>query len=358
MKSRIAVTVVFGCAASAAFGQSPSSAFDRGNSQQSWQNPGLAAVLEKCAKKPQPFRISGDGDASTNVAPPPPTLPTPAAIPGVIAANQSWKVVWAWEGNNADGPIAGEDGKLLFANQDASNVMELDPATGLAKIIHDDTNTGGALSRSKNGALFVASRGLGAAILQLEPQRKVLANSVGGEPLDCAGGVLNDLTADSRGGVYLAISGGGLFYANAQGVMTRFGDIAAVNGIVLSADERTLYVTNGPTVAAFDVQADGTLTNQREFAKLRSGQGGDGSAIDSEGRLYVATGSAADVFSPRGEFLGTIDGPDGMHGVAFGGRDKKTLYGIVFYGGWGTPSARNQVIGIPMLAQGYTGRAK
>ena len=133
MKSRIALAVALGCVAATAAAQQPSSAFDRGKSQQSWQNPGLAAVLEKCSKKPQPFRISGDGDASTAVAPPPPALPTPAAIPGVIAANQSWKVVWAWEGNNADGPIAGADGKILFANQDASNVMELDPATGLAK---------------------------------------------------------------------------------------------------------------------------------------------------------------------------------------------------------------------------------
>jgi gluconolactonase len=359
MRTRIALAAALGFAATTVAAQSPSSAFNRGNSQQSWQNPGLAAVLDKCSTKPQPFRIGGDGDSSTTLAPPPPALPTPAAIPGVIAANQSWKVVWAWEGNNADGPIAGDDGKILFANQDASNVMELDPATGLAKVLHDDTNTGGALSRSKNGALFVASRGLSAGILQLEPQRKVLASSFRGEPLDCVGGVVNDLTADSRGGVYLAISAGGLFYASPQGVMTKYGDgVVAVNGIVLSADEKTLYVTNGPAVTAFDVQADGALTNQRELAKLRSGRGGDGSAIDSEGRLYVATGSAADVFAPSGDFLGTIDGPDGMHGVAFGGRDKKTLYAIVFYGGWGTPSARNQVIGIPTIAQGYMGRAK
>jgi hypothetical protein len=56
--------------------------------------------------------------------------------------------------------------------------------------------------------------------------------------------------------------------------------------------------------------------------------------------------------------LGTIPAPQGTHGTAFGGRDKKTLYGIVFYGGWGTPSARNRVIAIPTIAQGYTGRAK
>ena len=80
--------------------------------------------------------------------------------------------------------------------------------------------------------------------------------------------------------------------------------------------------------------------------------------VDAEGRIYVATGQSADVFSPKGEFLGSIAGPKGMHGVAIGGKDKKTLYGIVFYGGWGTPSARNRVIAIPLVAQGYTGRAK
>jgi hypothetical protein len=65
-----------------------------------------------------------------------------------------------------------------------------------------------------------------------------------------------------------------------------------------------------------------------------------------------------DVFSPGGDFLGGIPGPQGLHGVAFGGRDKKTLYGIVFYGGWGTPGARNRIIAMPTLAQGYLGRAK
>jgi sugar lactone lactonase YvrE len=271
--------------------------------------------------------------------------------------------VWHWEGNNADGLIAGENGTLLFANNDASNVMRLDPATGLATIIHQDTNTGGALSRSKNGALFLASRGLHSGILQLEPQRKVLASSFRGEPFDCIGGVVNDLAADSRGGVYITITGGGLFYADAKGVVTEYGrgqgqGLVGVNGIILSRDEKTLYVTNGGVVLAFDVQADGSLTNLREFGMLRGGQAGDGSAIDEQGRLYVATGASVDVFAPDGQFLGSIAGPQGLHGTAFGGRDKKTLFGIVFYGDWGTPSARNRVIAIPTIAQGYTGRAK
>ena len=352
------IAVLVGCAGAVASAQGPASTFARGSSQQSWQNPGLKSVLAKCKTPPPPFGFPIA--QNTKPSPPePPALPASTAIPGVIAAGQTWKVVWQWEGNNADGPIAGDNGTLLFANNDASNVMRLDPATGLATIIHKDTNTGGALSRSKNGALFLAARGLNGGIMQLEPQRKMFASSFRGEPIECVGGVLNDLVADSRGGVYLSITGGGLFYADPKGVVSQYGEnVPGANGIILSADEKTLYVTNGAVVIAFDVKADGSLTNQREFGKLRGGQAGDGSAVDMEGRLYVATGSSVDVFSPKGDFLGSIAGPQGLHGTAFGGKDKKTLFGIVFYGDWGTPSARNRVIAIPTIAQGYTGRAK
>jgi len=364
MKTKVALAL---CAAAVVSAQSPASSFPRGSSQQSWQNPGLKSVLAKCKNPPQPFSIPGAGQGANanpnaNVAPPAPALPPTTAITGVLAAGQSWKVVWSWEGNNVDGPIAGDNGTVLFANNDASNVMQLDPSTGLAKIIHRDTNTGGAVSRSKNGALFVAERGLGSAIEQLEPQRKMLANSFHGEPLECVGGVVNDLVADARGGAYFSVTGAaasGVFYADPKGVVSQYGkDVPLANGIILSPDEKTLYVTNGAVVFAFDVKPDGSLTNQREFGKLRGGEGGDGSAVDQQGRVYVATGKSVDVFAPDGKFVGSIPGPQGLHGTFFGGRDKRTLFGIVFYGGWGTPSARNRIIAIPTIAQGYTGRAK
>jgi gluconolactonase len=362
MTTRHAIAVLLGCAAAAvlsAQGPSPSSAFPRGTSQQSWQNPGEPAVLAKCKTKPAPFGIQISTAPQPATPPPDPAVAPSPAIASVIAGGQTWKTVWDWQGNNADGPIAGDNGTLIFANNDASNVMRMDPATGLATVIHKDVNTGGAVSRSKNGALFLVSRGLNPAVVQLEPTRKVLANSYNGEPLDCVGGVLNDLSADAHGGVYVSISGAGVFYANPKGVISRYGqNMQGANGIILSPDEKTLYVTNGGVVVAFDVTADGSLTNQREFGKLRGGMGGDGSAVDQQGRLYVATGSSVDVFEPNGTFLGSIPGVPGLHGTAFGGRDKKTLYAIVFTGAWGTSSARNRVMAIPTLAQGYTGRAK
>lgn len=341
--------------ADSAQAQSPASSFDRGHGQQTWQNPGYGKLVSRCKTPPKPFAIP----ASKNTEPPKLAFPPPStAIPGVIAQGQTWTTVWAWEGNNVDGPIAAKNGTILFANNDAGNVMRLDPATGRARMLYK-SNTAGAVSRSKSGALFVAERGLPEAIVQLEPARKVLATSFAGEPLECVGGVINDISADSRGGVYIAITGGGLFYVSPAGVVTKYGEgMAAANGIILSPDERKLYVGNGLVVDVFDVQGDGALTGQREFARLRTGRTADGSTVDSEGRLYVATGEAVDVFSPEGDFLGSIAAPNGLHGVAFGGKDKRTLYGIVFYGGWGSPAARNQVIAIRTEAQGYLGRAK
>ena len=351
-----ALSVALCLGAVPALAQSPASTFDRGRHLLTWQNPGYAQLVSQCKTPPKPFAIP----ISNAVDPPKLDFPAPsAAIPGVIAAGKTWTTVWAWEGNNVDGPIAARDGLMLVSNNDAGTVMQIDPATGLGKIVYDGINTGGAVSRSKNGALLGVERGLPAAIIQLEPTRKVLAKTYDGEPIECLGGVINDLAADSPGGAYVAITGGGVLYVSPKGAVAKYGkDMGGANGIILSRDERLLYVTNGMVVEVFDVQPDGALTNQRDFAKLHTGRGGDGSAIDSEGRIYVATGEAADVFAPTGDYLGSIAGPKGMHGVAFGGKDKRTLFGIVFYGAWGSPSARNQLISIPTLAQGYLGRAK
>src|SRR5206468_8896338 len=171
--------------------------------------------------------IPSAGNAATvTAAPPEPVLPSTTSIPGVLEAVQSWKVVWSWQGNNVDGPIAGENGTMLFANNDAGDVIQFDLATGLAKVAYGNINTAGAVARSKNGALFVAERGLGGGIEQLEPQRQLLANTFNGEPLECIGGVINDLTADANGGVYFSVTGArnsGVFYASPKGVVSQYG---------------------------------------------------------------------------------------------------------------------------------------
>ena len=203
---------------------------------------------------------------------------------------------------------------------------------------------------NSKGALFVANRGLNQSIEQLAPVRKTLANKIDGDPLDCAGIALNDLTADSKGGVYF--TGGGLFYADPKGKVTRYGQNLATNGIILSADEKHLYVTNGATLAAFDVEKDGSLTNQREFAKWDNG-GGDGSVFDTAGRFYVTTNAGGvKVIAPDGKFLGTIPAPRPVLSATISGPDRKTLYAVSRVGD------QDWIISLPLIAQGPKGRAK
>jgi len=327
-------------------------------------DPGYAELIKTC-KTPPPAGRGGAGRGGPGGPGRAGGLPAPAPgvreykvseIPGVIVAGQQWTFLWQEVGNNGDG-ILYDDGGLLLAQNDNSQVLKLDDK-GQATVAYSDTHTGGALSMSPKGALFMVQRGLRANVSQLKPQRRVLANTYNGEPLDCIGGVINDLTADSKGGVYFTM--GGVYYASPAGAVAKYGEGITPNGIVLSADEKTLYVTNGSAMAAFDVQGDGSLTNQREFAKLTAG-GGDGSTIDAAGRVYVTTQAGVEVLSPDGKNLGVIPTPRGVITGAFGGRDKKTFYilarGATDANGVEVPNAA-QVWSIPMQAQGYRNRAK
>ena len=98
-----------------------------------------------------------------------------SAIPGVVAAGARWKSLWSVDGNNADGIVTAADGGLLIAQNSNSAVIELDK-NGKERVLFKDTNTGGALSMSKSGALFIVQRGLYPSIWQLLPQRKLLTD--------------------------------------------------------------------------------------------------------------------------------------------------------------------------------------
>jgi hypothetical protein len=104
-----------------------------------------------------------------------PKVYTVTEIPGVIAAGRTWKEVWQVLGNNADGIIGTKDGGLLIARNDNSAVVKLDQK-GNTSVAYSGTNTGGALSISTRGVLFLNNRGLREDIVELAPQRRNFAN--------------------------------------------------------------------------------------------------------------------------------------------------------------------------------------
>lgn len=313
-------------------------------------------VLAGC-KNPAPARAGGRGPARGRGRGPAPSTADRdyevKEIPGVIAAGQKWKDVWKSDGNNGDGIIGTKDGGILLAQNDNSDVLKVDK-NGNASVAYSGLNTSGAVSMNRKGVLFVNNRGLKSDIEELAPKRKVFANMIDGDVFDCQRSVLNDLSAAGNGGVYFTM--GGLFYANPKGEVTKYGENLNTNGIILSPDEKVLYVTNGNTLVAFDVQPGGALANQRDFAKLETGSAGDGSTVDAQGRIYVTSNPGIQVFSADGKSLGVIPAPQNVISAAFSGPGKKTLYAIVSVRGANGLSAR--LISIPMLAEGFKGRAK
>ncbi len=298
---------------------------------------------------------------------------TVTEIPGVIAARSKWQQVWQGT-DNADGIAGTADGGLLFAQEQPSTIRKLD-TNDKDTVYVSDTHGGGSVAIDTRGRILAVQRtctdpGRGnvpcseptaVAIVYPQSERRILADNFQGKPL----GRLNDLVVAKNGTVYFTV--GLAYYVRPGGSVVSLGENIRSNGIMLSPDEKTLYVSNGGVILAFDIQPDGTVDNRRDFARLQGGNG-DGMAIDATGRLYVTSSPGVQVFSPQGNYLGTIPTPRNPISVAFSGPDKKTLY-IVGSGASGPdgnefttpPGVRNNaktIYKISMLAQGYNGRAK
>lgn len=127
-------------------------------------------------------------------------------------------------------------------------------------------------------------------------------------------------------GVYLLTRQGKLV------LLTR--DIKAPNGIALSPDEKTLYVTDvhpqSSAWLAYDVKADGRISNGRvlhdatRWTKTRKGAP-DGLKVDAEGNLFATGPEGVYVFAPDGTHLGIIETGVATANCAWGD-DGKTLY--------------------------------
>lgn len=296
-------------------------------------------------------------------------------IPGIVTAGVKWELIWAGF-ETADGIVGTPDGGVIFAQEQTDTIQKIN-AAGRRFVFATDTHGAGAVSMDAQGRIFAVMRTCTdpgkpfsascpelTMVSQIAPERKVLANSfASGEPF----GRLNDLIADGKGGAYFTV--GGAYHVSAEGVVTKVEDQnIRSNGIMLSRDGRTLYVTNDTVVLAFDVRADGSTANRRDFGSLQGDNGGDGMAIDSEGRLYVTGNMGVHVFSVQGQHLGMIPTPRRPITLAFSGPEKKTLYvpmmGAVGPDGkaWETPmGVRNTamtIYRIPMVAEGYKGRPK
>jgi gluconolactonase len=293
--------------------------------------------------------------AAAQQQPPAEKQTTATSIPGIVAAGA--KVERVWKGlKSADGLIGEPNGTLLLPEPKANGISRFDK-DGKITLYLEDTNEAGGIAIDPKGRVIAVERNMPPRVRVLAPELKVLADTFEGKALQR----LADIVGDKKGGVYFTEgANSSVYYINPGGQLTRVAaDIQGANGIMLSPDDRTLYVTNTAAgILAYDVQPDGSIRNRRPFVKPEGGQ--DGLAVDAAGRLYAASDLGIQVFSPQGQHLGLIPTPRETTSLAFAGPDKKTLY-VIGRGNDGPggdgPDARS-MYKISMLAEGYKGRAK
>ena len=184
--------------------------------------------------------------------------------------------------------------------------------------------------------LIVSSRDR--AVLRREPDGSLVTHT---ELSGLSDGGWNEIVVDGRGNAY--VNGGGFDLLAgeefAPGIVARVtpdgsarqvaDGVAFPNGMVVTPDNSTLIVAEsyGKKLTAFDITADGSLSNRRVWADLGAGVP-DGICLDAEGAVWYA-----DVPNKRcvrvregGEVLQTIDLDRGCFACMLGGADRRTLF--------------------------------
>jgi len=233
-----------------------------------------------------------------------------------------------------------------------SNTLYVDH-DGTVKIFATGMQTNGMMTLG-NGNLAVCDM-FGHRMIEMTPRGRIvrtLASEYNGVPLDGP----NDLVIDAKGGIYFTDPqftpglektqpGKAVYYRKPNGeiiLVVDPGEMGQPNGILLSPDGKTCYISNtrnmpvGNYIAAFDVNEDATLSNMRLLAKLHLPpdvrfnedvtSGADGMTIDVQGNIYVATTMGIQIFDDTGDFIGLINLPLKPISCAFGGENMQTLY--------------------------------
>ena len=277
-----------------------------------------------------------------------------------------------------EGPAVDRDGNVYFTEMVYQRIMKLSP-NGVLSTFREHSNGANGLLIDPQGRL-VACEGAESqrtgVLLKFKTritrtdlrtgQIEVLAENYQGQPFVGP----NDVTIDGKGRLYFTdLPGGAVYRIDAPGQVARIlaaPDIQRPNGIQIAPDDRHLYLieANGAEggarmIRAYDLDANGAVSNMRVHYNFYPGRSADGMSIDTQGNLYASAGmnqlrgtsetldtkTGIYVISPQGKLLKFIPIPeDFITNNAFGGPDMKTLYvtaGKTLY------KVRTDVAGLP-----------
>jgi gluconolactonase len=253
-----------------------------------------------------------------------------------------------------EGP-AWDGAGLLFTDIRANRILRYDPADGSIGVVREGTNGANGLMFDQTGRLF-ACEGIGRRVVRYDPDGgvAVVADRLDGRRLNSP----NDLAIDSHGRIWftdprygddradMELDHESVLRATPAGDGWRVErltfDTTRPNGLLLSADERTLYVaqssyalaTEPRQLRAYPVRDDGTLGPFDVLHDFGPHRGIDGMCLDTDGNILATAGWEVSgpgamiyVFAPTGRVLATHPLPvKRPTNCTFGDADLRTLY--------------------------------
>jgi sugar lactone lactonase YvrE len=227
------------------------------------------------------------------------------------------------------------DGRLWFAHWGTGEIVAVDLDGNSEVTGHGPPGLGWSIGWLPDGRLLVT----GKELLRREPDGSMVRHA----DLSAIADGWNEIVVDGRGNIYLnsinfqflagerPTGGTGLIaLVTPDGTARQVaGDLSFPNGMVITPDNSTLICSESFTgrLLAFDIAADGSLSNRRVWAE---GLGPDGICLDSEGAVWVQTPDhpqgAVVRLREGGEVLQRIAHDRSIFAVMLGGPDRKMLF--------------------------------
>jgi sugar lactone lactonase YvrE len=221
------------------------------------------------------------------------------------------------------------DGRLWFAHWGTDEVIAVD-LDGISEVVaHGPGGLGWSIDWLADGRLLVTGENLN----RVEPDGSIVPHA----DLSGLAGDWNELVVDGRGNTY--VNGGVSFdpgdptgviaLVPADGSVRQVADaLAFPNGMVVTPDNRTLIVAESMAgkLTAFDIAADGSLSNRQTWAE---GVGADGICLDAEGAVWAQSGpmdTACVRVRQGGQVLDRVDLDRSPFACMLGGPDGRTLF--------------------------------
>lgn len=280
----------------------------------------------------------------------------PAKIDGIGPVGEIQKLHGDLE--FTEGPVSDGRGGFYFTDIPANRIYKSDADGKLSVFLEPSGHTNGLMFDGKGRLLACQMDGQLVAVDVSTKSIETLAATYEGNRFNAP----NDVVVDRSGGVYftdphfrapepLPQGKTAVYYVSNEGTVTRLlDDLAAPNGVILSPDEKTLYVIPSmqKEMMAYPIEAPGKLGEGQVFCNLQQltddgNRGGDGLTVDTKGNLYITSQQGIQVFSPKAQLLGIIEFPEQPANVTFAGPKHQTL--IV--------TARNSVYAVEMEATGH-----